>query len=277
MPTIDEIQACAFSSWFPTFSKHTMKSSAISVPKAFLSYLGEDGISVPEFSGSSDDTYDGSRDHDLAVFYQRITNAMSDFGTGGFFVKFNWSAPRDAAWINSGTLKCTNASDVFLLLKASDRICFDVDHMHLQATSDSYSFNTNSDVVSNSESSNTPSTLESLAPIAAASTEINASSSSAACTPFTLIVRKWANLTPSMEFRCFIYQNQLVSICQRDCSVCYPFMVEAEWQDEHVEIIEDFMKDKVLDTFQLPSCKYRFNVFLSPGYNSYNYSCAHAV
>lgn len=34
--------------------------------------------------------------------------------------------------------------------------------------------------------------------------------------PFTLALNRWANLYPSMEFRAFVRENQVVAICQRD-------------------------------------------------------------
>ena len=45
-------------------------------------------------------------------------NNTSNAGVGkGFFVKLNWSAPQDAAWLNMGSLKCQQPGDAYLLIK----------------------------------------------------------------------------------------------------------------------------------------------------------------
>ena len=56
-----------------------------------------------------------------------IEEAISTLG-GSVCIKLNWSTPTDAVWV-SGTLKCETAGDVYLLLKSSDRIAFDLEHM----------------------------------------------------------------------------------------------------------------------------------------------------
>jgi len=43
--------------------------------------------------------------------------------------KLNWSVPRDAAWVNGGTLRCETAGDVMLLLKSSDFVQHDLERM----------------------------------------------------------------------------------------------------------------------------------------------------
>ena len=37
-------------------------------------------------------------------------------------MKMNWSSALDAAWLNGGQVNCHTAGDVFLLLKASDKV-----------------------------------------------------------------------------------------------------------------------------------------------------------
>ena len=119
---------------------------------------------------------------------------------GKVFVKFNWSAPlvdlyyiifikcyfnkliyliditisytQDAAWINSGSLSCSTVGDIYLLLKASDRINNNIELLA----------NVNNDI------------------------EIKSN------IDYTLILKKWANLHPSMGFRCFVKENTLIGI-----------------------------------------------------------------
>jgi hypothetical protein len=58
---------------------------------------------------------------------QQIERAIEALG-GSTCIKLNWSTPIDAAWI-SGTIRCCTPGDIYLLLKSSDRIAFDLEHM----------------------------------------------------------------------------------------------------------------------------------------------------
>lgn len=45
------------------------------------------------------------------------------------FPKLNWSAPRDATWINAGeNLKCMSPGEVIMLIKSSDFAIHDLCH-----------------------------------------------------------------------------------------------------------------------------------------------------
>ena len=52
-----------------------------------------------------------------------------------------------------------------------------------------------------------------------------------------LALRKWADLNPSMEFRCFVRGGNLRGICQRDVSNFYPFLPsQVEWLEETIAV-----------------------------------------
>jgi hypothetical protein len=55
-----------------------------------------------------------------------LTAAIEALG-GAVCPKLNWSVPRDAAWVNGGTLRCETPGDVMLLLKSSDFVQHDLD------------------------------------------------------------------------------------------------------------------------------------------------------
>ncbi|GAM17294.1 hypothetical protein SAMD00019534_004690, partial [Acytostelium subglobosum LB1] len=119
----------------------------------------------------------------LADITKRINDSIELLG-GEVIPKLNWSAPKDATWMNSyGSLKCTTPSDVILLLKSSDFI--------------------NNDL---------------------AQFELSKELKDQHITPYTLVLRKYHNLYLSMEFRCFVRGNKLVGISQRDTSTFYNFL-----------------------------------------------------
>eukprot|EP00960_Hanusia_phi_P041175 754872-Hanusia_phi.AAC.5 len=55
-----------------------------------------------------------------------------------------------------------------------------------------------------------------------------------------LALRKWFDLKTSMEFRCFVHEEFLLGISQRDCSSNYEFLVE--WRKEDLEEIHEALK-----------------------------------
>ena len=57
-------------------------------------------------------------------FEQSIKQAIQKYHF--VFPKLNWSACDDAKWIQCNGDKCANLSEVFLLLKSSDKIVHDL-------------------------------------------------------------------------------------------------------------------------------------------------------
>ena len=178
----------------------TMKSIIIPLPKEFIDYLLTDGVNLPigatklsscappdkkEDDGwSSDDEAVENNDDDSScdfeppkVFHfpelnEQVTNAIERLG-GSVLPKLNWSSPKDATWVNEGTLKCQTPGDVYLLLKSSDFVMYDITH----AMDDTK-------IEEGEEESNTHQGYE-------------------------LVLRKWCNLYASMEFRGFVSNHQL--------------------------------------------------------------------
>ena len=124
-----------------------------------------------------------------------------------------------------GTLKCSSPSDIFLLLKSSDFIAHDLSHAF-----DSCSVHDG---------------------------EIDIPAEQPQ--QFDLILRKWYDLHPSMEFRCFVRNRELVGICQRDYRNYYSFLFEL--QDILEEKICDFFEDSIQGKFPDDSCKANFLSF----------------
>ncbi|CAG8657519.1 20080_t:CDS:2 [Gigaspora rosea] len=195
--TEQHILNCAFSSWYNTFRRVTLKSKIIKpLPEEFIEYLHADGVFLPdqnylernhiefsddeeEYTGIGTDLISEDDEQQLPSFpdlEQQIWQAIEEFD-GAVFPKLNWSSPRDAAWMSAtNTLKCNNPSDIFLLLKSSDFVAHDLDHAFEDCNYEEESLRRQRPDV------------------------------------FELVLRKWYDVAPSMEFRCFVRNEELVDV-----------------------------------------------------------------
>eukprot|EP00537_Pseudo-nitzschia_pungens_P010930 CAMPEP_0172391300 /NCGR_PEP_ID=MMETSP1061-20121228/7737_1 /TAXON_ID=37318 /ORGANISM="Pseudo-nitzschia pungens, Strain cf. pungens" /LENGTH=399 /DNA_ID=CAMNT_0013121885 /DNA_START=158 /DNA_END=1357 /DNA_ORIENTATION=- len=266
-PPVREVLACQFSSWYPTFSnivplelsgkedgaaasaslnRHKMLRKNVTIPSViitdlpmpdFKNYLLSDGVKLPRGATkisscagvrSKNEESDDDEDENDSNFHfpelnRQILETINERfpSTGAVLPKLNWSAPRDATWINEGTMKCKTPGDVYLLLKSSDFCTHDILNHSLQ---DSRDYN------SPNEDGN-----------------IDCSSSSDISPPLQLILRKWCNLNPSMEFRCFVRRHELLGISQRQHSVHFPHLKHD--RDRIYDLIHDFFEDYVKHRF----------------------------
>uniref|UniRef100_A0A4W5QA99 Translation initiation factor eIF2 assembly protein n=1 Tax=Hucho hucho TaxID=62062 RepID=A0A4W5QA99_9TELE len=171
---------------------------------------------------SDDETTTTVTAPEFPEFNSKVLEAINSLG-GCVFPKLNWSAPRDANWIAlNSSLQCQSLSDIFLLFKSSDFITHDLTQPFLH-TSD--------------EDSPNPA--------------IN----------YELVLRKWSELLPGGEFRCFIKENKLIGISQRDYTQYYHHISKQEAQichsiqeffSQHVQyqfLDEDFVLDVYRDSW----------------------------
>jgi len=212
-------------------SNITIKSRIIEkLSKEFSEYLKSDGVRLPKeatkvsscapsANTESDDEW-GSDEDDVEQdeisfpeMTQSIETAIHELG-GSVIPKLNWSSPKDATWINGGTLKCQYPGDVYLLLKSSDFV------MHDLLTIGKNQENNVSDC--------------------------------------HLVLRKWCNLHASMEFRCFVYNTNLVAICQRNHTQHYKHVVRDRMLFRSQ--IMDFFDDYITENFRLEN--YIFDVYI---------------
>ena len=235
-----EIISCSFHNWYDKFTKITMKSIIIQLPSSFIQYLNEDGIILPKSADndivdhlSDDDDIkeidDNNNDKNIIDFPELISNINKSIEAlgGEVFIKLNWSAPLDATWINNGSMKCCNAGDIVLLLKSSDRIVFDLEHMFDLCKND----NNCNDTVFKDILHNNMNNIHN--------------------DNIILVMRKWANLNPSMEFRIFVYNNKLVGMCQRDVTTFYEFLNNDK--DDIQDLLHDFFHDNIKEKFVINS------------------------
>jgi len=277
-----EIIQCQFDQWYHKFIGKTFKSQIILLQKEFIEYLGEDGVILPDSAIAyyADDPLARQQDgdenlaevnegmpdakiyvnkegmvtckHDFSDLENQLKCAIDEMG-GEFMVKLNWSCPIDAVWVNGGSLKCQSIADIFLLLKSSDRVTFDLEHMFDLCTKSNSAASTSS-LIGGIEAKGTEPLLEK----SATGQGILPSLSPSSIRP-TLVIRKWANLQPSMEFRIFIHGNEICGISQRDCCTYYDFLDEA-LLDKLQSLIEKFFRTHVQSVFSLQN--YAMDVYI---------------
>ncbi|KAJ3083930.1 hypothetical protein HK102_000826, partial [Quaeritorhiza haematococci] len=282
--TKQHIDNCRFSSWYERFRSVSLKSRIIKpLPEAFIDYLNSDGVFLPlDQNGQPQPSYEPSRkadDYDLdegsvswsddegeeeeenniphfPELQQQIEDIIEELG-GAVFPKMNWSSPKDATWISmTGTLKCDNIAEIFLLLKSSDFIAHDLSHAYDHCTSSSQPNNTDEQPTPQQEQQEQDQTTQTSTTEAST---LSQPDSSALGPSFELVLRKWYDLSPSMEFRCFVRDRVLIAISQRDYVNFYPFLNEVK--EELQEKITDFFEENIRDKFPDPS--FVFDVYIN--------------
>jgi hypothetical protein len=130
----------------------------------------------------------------LAGDKRRINAAITKLG-GNVMPKLNWSAPVDAMWLSPNGLRCSNADEVLLLLKGSDRIAHDLRCIRQQAIA-------SPGIASGSDTSGEAARMPHVTP--------------------QLVLKQFKTLDHAREFRCFVLKSHLVGISQRDPTQHFP-------------------------------------------------------
>jgi hypothetical protein len=238
--TKQHILNCSFHNWHPKYRAITPKARLVPLPSAFVDYLKSDGIVLPPeendngtwsdddsgiFSGADNNDGGEQEEADPSLHWrdthEAIERTIEELG-GKVAPKLNWSAPKDATWIAAtNSMECSSPNDIYLLLKSSDFIIHDLAH----------AFDDTAD------QSPTP------------DPEI----------AYHLVLRKWINLNPSVEFRCFVRDRQLIALCQRDLNH-FDFLFNM--QDKLRQRVQDFFDSKLRDSF--PDPNFTFDVYIPP-------------
>ena len=217
---IEEVLQCALPNWYERFEKVTFPTVVVPIPGDVLEYLKDNGSLVlpmecnrESYDGTEED-YDDFGDVDwndhseeresdqksFPEFSQAIQRHINNFG-GDVFIKLNWSCPKDATWVAfNNNLKCSSLSQVYLLLKSSDFVAHDL----TQPFKDCEDW-----------------------------------SEAAQAVQYSLVLRRWVDINPGTEVRCWVADNQVLAMCQRDTSNFYP----------HMALEEDSIKQDVLSFF----------------------------
>jgi len=140
------ILACSLPSWYRDFQASTIESDIIPLSPEFVMYLHEDGVFLPpslepKTRERTFDDYDYGSDEDegearvwtgdeFLDLQEKLRERPKQFG-GKFFIKLDWSSPRDAGYMTvDGTICCRSVLDAFLLLKSSDYVSHDLSHRY---------------------------------------------------------------------------------------------------------------------------------------------------
>lgn len=272
-----DIENCIYSHWYEKFSQYTYTKATIlkAVPKEFISYLEADDIVLPKDEDSKpmalfqdvvpneDNDYSDWEEEDEAEegkggdkkdqnikkmacdehkadgetkktansgkkdplsefpeFHSKIKAAIHNLGSVA--PKLNWSCPQDATWMMmNNTMQCKSAAELYLLLKSSDYVNHDLGHAF--------------ECVTEGSGKEGQDNIE-----------------------YELVLRKWAEMNPAMEFRCFVRDRRLVAITQRDLNY-YTFL--AGMKREILTAICKFFDRVLLPRFD--SHSFAFDVYIS--------------
>ncbi|XP_018409222.1 PREDICTED: cell division cycle protein 123 homolog isoform X1 [Nanorana parkeri] len=225
----EQVVNCQFSAWYPKFKRLSIRSVIIPLPENVKDYLLDDGTLVvsgrEDFAGCShpdsnsndeeEDEVQWSDDENTATltapefpeFSIKVQEAINSLG-GSVYPKLNWSSPRDAYWIAlNSSLKCKTLSDIFLLFKSSDFVTHDFTQPFIHCTDDSPDPNVK----------------------------------------YELVLRKWCELIPGGEFRCFVKENKLIGVSQRDYTQYYDHICKQK--DDIQRAILKFFKKNIQYNF----------------------------
>ena len=280
--TRQDVLACQIGEWYPVFSRHTLKTKFVDLSPEFVEYILADGLILPvgceapsahsandgdddswaDFSGSDSEAENGGGGQggdcdesgqptrpNFDDIVESMNKAIEDLG-GEVFPKLMWSCPRDATWINAGeNIRCVSAADVIMLLKSSDFIVHDLCHPFdccVESKDDegrgTSSLSHDSRICGASQPAESP-----------GGTGEGGDAQRRRPRRVVLALRKWfEGLRSCMEFRCFVRQEQLVGISQRDCAQAFPFLMESKRQI--VDALGAFHRDAVRSGPACPAC-----------------------
>ena len=239
---VEEIEACSFEKWYPEFSKVTFESQIVPLPQTVLEYLRSDGGIVLPIECDNDKLDDSnsevwseevaenmenenceSDEHiirpSFPEFAHNIRLALANLG-GAVIPKLNWSTPRDASWMGfANSLKCTTLSEIILLLKSSEFVMHDLTQPYKAC-----------------DDINVPTKDDST---------------------YVLVLRRWSNkLNPGTEFRCFVKNQRLFAVCQRDNTQHYKHIKDDKEsiQRDIQTFYDEYVLSKLNDLCSKKSC-----------------------
>ncbi|CAI2373925.1 unnamed protein product [Moneuplotes crassus] len=229
------VDNCQIQCWYPQFKKITFKVKIIELPSEFRNYLEEDGVFMPQNYYVEDDqdsnsdeesieSEDKTPKYDFSALEEEIKATVDEYDEK-VFIKLNWSAPRDANWLVPN-LHCESTQEIYSLLKSSVFISHDVSAAYQGCV--------------DHEGNSAPEKLY-------------------------LALKKYHHNVRTHrenEFRCFVKENTLICVTQRDTQVYYPSL---ETQLEQFKpLILDFFNDHLQGHFADPSFVFDIYIDIPP-------------
>eukprot|EP00172_Hildenbrandia_rubra_P000166 Plantae.Rhodophyta-Hildenbrandia_rubra.ctg1074.p1 GENE.Plantae.Rhodophyta-Hildenbrandia_rubra.ctg1074~~Plantae.Rhodophyta-Hildenbrandia_rubra.ctg1074.p1 ORF type:complete len:412 (-),score=79.84 Plantae.Rhodophyta-Hildenbrandia_rubra.ctg1074:2639-3874(-) len=221
------------SNWVPLLRSITPRTRFIPLPQSFLDYLLSDGVFAYDNASTSLYTIDENNVvHDSAagneedvweensvnrddVFerHREVTDSIEAVISeldGAVSPKIGLRCPVDATWISfSGDTKCETVQEVLTLIKSSDRVAAYVKER----------------------------------------VGVIERSGDRGDGQISLGLRQWADMNPSMEFRCFVKNQRVIAVSQRDVTACFEFLLTQK--DNIVEKITGRFEDRIRDRLGL--------------------------
>uniref|UniRef100_A0A3B5KQD9 Translation initiation factor eIF2 assembly protein n=1 Tax=Xiphophorus couchianus TaxID=32473 RepID=A0A3B5KQD9_9TELE len=215
----EQVVHCQFSVWYPIFKKHTIKSLILPLPQNVIDYLLDDGTLV--ISGSdhnSQPIQTNNSESDAEEDVQR--NNCDSFSKAPEFPEFA-----------STVLEAINALGGCVFPKLNWSAPRDANWIALNSSLECRSLG---DVFLLFKSSDF---------ITHDLTCIPGLDGNGWCPCPQLVLRKWAELIPGGEFRCFVKENKLIAVSQRDHTQYYQHILK---QEQHIsQAIQDFFSQHV--------------------------------
>jgi len=222
----------------------------------------EDDDDDDDSNGGDDSTVGIGEVRSFPVLESFMRAAIAELG-GAVAPKLTWSTPKDAVWMSTtSSMRCCNPGEVVLLLKASDAVAYDLQDAYAQCSDCDSAHgddgaNTRVEEVDNrardcdrnrdrtgartdttrafgggdddsggsSEDRGVGSGGGEGGNVRADAGDAGGASARRLTSGVSVTLRKWFELSPSMEFRCFVKDNNLRGICQRDVSNFYPYLL----------------------------------------------------
>ncbi|XP_011876156.1 PREDICTED: cell division cycle protein 123 homolog [Vollenhovia emeryi] len=217
---------CSFSSWYPTFKKDSLEARILRIPDEVLKYLEHDTFILPlEATGSFPDSSewaDGSP----------VTREEEETDCQPTFPEFSRQIQEildeyDAVFVKTNW---STPADAMWVAPTKTLKCNTLEEVYLLLkSSDRIAKDLN--VVKSMGDSENP-------------------------LPFCLVLKQWRDINPCAEFRCFVVDNKLTAISQRDISQ-YHSSNESEKYDIQTDI-KSLFSERIRGRFPLRN--YSFDV-----------------
>ncbi|KAG5362723.1 Cell division cycle protein 123 [Yarrowia sp. B02] len=230
--TREHLLNCQFSSWYKLYKTITPKTRIIKpLPQDFINYLSEDGVILPDEEqanyGSDGGVFEEySDDEDELDSY---VSKLTDFHpkVQAVIDEFGAVAPK---------LNWSSPQDAIWISPSNSTRCVTVNDVYLLLKSSDY--------------------------IAHDLTLLDSLGGIPKDFSFELVLRKWININPALEFRCFVKDRELIAVTQRDQNY-YEFL--AKLKEKFLGEIELFFYEHIKDTF--PDSSFVFDVYIPEPYD----------